>query len=364
MSNRVLFARVGWMRWYKGQQVDDPKPVGGGKYTKTAFGHEAFNFMPLGTRLLGYFQPQMQPLERRKLHPSSIHLERIEPGFSGDTLDNVLVVFVARHPERGGQYIVGWYRNATVHRYEQRSSAKERNKFDYFVETNEGDGTRVPAGLRSFLVPGGRGGFGQANVRYLYDGAGKQRRNAVWISKALEYVASYQHEGAAQNPVSETDPDISELIGSTIERAAGYQSNPRIRTAIEDYAMRWALKRLRDDLKLNPRDKHKTEPYDFLCTAGGADLFVEVKGTLEDGRCIALTPNEVKHAKEHKNSALFIVHSVHVKGKRNPKVSEGKELFLSHWDTNDGRLEPRGYAFTLPESAFGSQAASGKPVAM
>jgi hypothetical protein len=69
------------MRWYKGVQADDPKPIGGGSYTEVALGNEAFNFLPAGNCYLGYFQPQLQPRERRKANPSSIHLEKIQPGF-------------------------------------------------------------------------------------------------------------------------------------------------------------------------------------------------------------------------------------------------------------------------------------------
>jgi hypothetical protein len=281
------------MRWYRGPQPDDEKPIGGGEYNKTDVGNEAFNFLPLGKKMLGYFQPQLQPADRRKAHPSSIHLEKIQPGVKGNALNNVLVVFVARNPISGGQYIVGWYPDATVHRLVQDSSAEERNKFGYFVETAKDNAVLAPADRRSFSVPGGKGGFGQANICYLFEGSGS-RKQAYWIAEAVSYVSSYQHEDAAQHPMSESDHEISELIGTPIERAAGYQSNPRIRRAIEDYAMQWAYKRLKE-LGLSPVDKHKVKPFDFLCTASGADLYVEVKGTQEDGRCISLTPNEVKH---------------------------------------------------------------------
>jgi DNA-binding sugar fermentation-stimulating protein len=37
--------------------------------------------------------------------------------------------------------------------------------------------------------------------------------------------------------------------------------------------------------RLNPRDTHATNPYDFLChTRDGERLYVEVKGTQDDGR--------------------------------------------------------------------------------
>lgn len=349
MTQRVLFARVGWMLWYRGVQADDPKPIGGGAYNKDAVGHEAFNFLAAGKRYLGYFQPQLQPKERRDVYPSTIHLEKIEPGFRGDKLEHVLVILIAKNPDEGGQHIVGWYRDATVYRHEQSSSLKARQQFGYFLETAIEDAVLVPKRRRSFLVPGRKGGFGQANICYRYDGRGNVKQDALWMADAVDYVTSYNHENAANSPESATDQDIADVVEASIESGAGYQGNPRVRKAIEDYAMRWAERRLRE-LGLNPRDRHKTESYDFLCTSEGADLFVEVKGTQADGTCVFLTPNEVAHAKAHPNSALFIVYHVQVEGKRNPAVKRGKEHFIPQWNINAGKLEPRGYVFSVPQN--------------
>ncbi len=351
MIDKVLFARIGWMKLYKGKQPDDERPIGGGSYNETESGHEIFNFLRTDGKVLGYFQPQMQPKARREAHPSSVRLEKIEPGFRGDVLDHVLVIFLARNPKEGGQYVVGWYRDATVYRHHQDSSIPERQGIGYFIRAKAGNERLVPEHLRSQPVPGGKGGFGQANICYRYNDNGTPKNNAPWIAQALKYVSSYELEDAANNPASETDSEISMTVAGTLERAAGYQSNPRIRRAIENYAMSWAFKRLRE-LGLAPVDTHTTKPYDFLCNAGGSDLYVEVKGTQEDGRCISLTPNEVKHAKGYKNSALFVVYNVKVQGKRKPTVSGGQELFLNLWDINAGKLEPRGYSFTLPEGHF------------
>lgn len=167
------------MLWYKGVQVDDPKPIGGGAYNQTALGHEAFNFLPAGNRYLGYFQPQLQPRERREANPSSIRLDKIQPGFEGDHLEHVLVVFVARNPVGGGQYIVGWYRDATVYRFEQPSSLIARRQIGYFLETAAVDdrGMLLPRRRREFHIPGGvKGGFGQANICYTHDGDGAPKR--------------------------------------------------------------------------------------------------------------------------------------------------------------------------------------------
>ena len=367
MTERVLFARVGWMVWYKGVQPDDPRPIGGGAYNETGIGGESYNFLQAGNRFLGYFQPQKQPRERLKANPSNIHLERIQPGFMGDKLEHVLVVFVARNPDEGGQYIVGWYRNATVYRYKQTSSFGSRRKIGYFLETAaiHDNGMLLPKSRRSFPIPGAvKGGFGKANICYTHDDHGDPKENAPWIADALDYVNSYKHENAATSPERATDKDIAETIEANIEHGQGLQSNPRIRKAIEEYAMDWAERRLRAK-KLKPQDKHKTEPYDYLCSSGGVDLFVEVKGTQSDGTSISLTPREVAHAKKNPNSALFIVYGVTVKDGLNPTVTGGKELFLMPWDITAGKLEPRGFTFTVPPNAFvlrlGS-AAGGEPL--
>ncbi len=333
------------MRRYKGQQADDEKPIGGGSYTKNAVGDELFNFLRVGDRLYGDFTPQMQPREKWELHPATIKLERIEPDFNEKALKDVLVVFIARHPKVGGQRIVGWYREAIVHRYRQESTAKARNRIPYFVETAAGNETLVPESRRSFVIRGGKNGIGTANICYALDSAGNRKKYAEWMESALEYVSGYAQEDAAEQPESETDPEIAEIVESTIERSAGFQSNPRIRQAIEQYAMDWALRRLHQ-LQLNPVDVHKTESYDFLCKTAG--VYVEVKGTQDSGKSISLTPLEVKHAQQHQNSALFIVHSVRVKGKKNPIISGGSEIFLRPWDISHGTLEPRGYIFGLP----------------
>ncbi len=342
MQNLIVFARIGWMVWYRGPQPGDEKPIGGGSYNKTSLGHEAFNFLPLDGYMLGYFQPRLSPN-----YPSTVALERIEAGSAGKTeLKNILVVFVATDPKRGSQRIVGWYRDATVYRQGQTSKDRRRHSFSYYLRaaaTREA-AVLIPAGRRDFIIPRGKGAFGQANVCYALDTNG-QAKNLAWMDEAFEYIDGYNRENIWEEPESEADPDIEQFLETTIERAAGFQSNPRIRRAVEDYAMKWAEKRL-NELGYAPEDKHKNKPYDFLCKVSGKDLYVEVKGTQDDGRTVSLSPNEVEHAQKNKNSALFIVHSVKVKGKRRPVVSGGEELMLNPWEISTGKLKPRGYAFT------------------
>lgn len=72
MKQRILFARVGWMPLYRGKDPGDLEPVGGGAYTASNRGHECFNFLPVDGRVLGYFQPQLQPRDAPRIHPLSV----------------------------------------------------------------------------------------------------------------------------------------------------------------------------------------------------------------------------------------------------------------------------------------------------
>jgi hypothetical protein len=255
----VLFARVGWMRWYKGPQADDEKPVGGGAYTRDALGHEAYNYLPSTTgEMLGYFQPRWQPAALSATHPSNIALERIKAGFKGDSLSNVLTVFFATDPERGGQYIVGWYPASTVYRYEIPTKLASRQSFGYFVKALAAKAILVPWDQRHFTIPRGSGGAGTANVCYTLE-VDETPKGSPWITEALDYINSYSLTNVIQDPAGEPDSAIAGTVTGALEQSAGFQSNPRIRRAIENYAMDWALKYLRQQ-KYSPRDTHKNKP--------------------------------------------------------------------------------------------------------
>jgi hypothetical protein len=70
---RVVFARVGWMKYYAGPQTGDEKPIGGGENNKKNIGHELFNFIIFGGHLYGF----VRAADRR------INLERIDPTNKG-----------------------------------------------------------------------------------------------------------------------------------------------------------------------------------------------------------------------------------------------------------------------------------------
>lgn len=169
----VLFARIGWMKWYRGPQPGDEKPIGGGSYNENELGGEAYNFLSLNGYVLAYFQPR-----RGKNQLASIALERIEAGFNGKALNDVSVVFVATDPRHAGQCIVGWYSDATVYRDEQFSKDKRRASFSYFLKARTVNAVLVPEARRAPMIPVGKGAFGQANACYALDINGRPKQDA------------------------------------------------------------------------------------------------------------------------------------------------------------------------------------------
>ncbi len=298
-------------------------------------GNEAFNFHEIGGQLFGYFQPQMQA--------SKIKLERIVPGTHGDVLNRVLVVFVATDPEQGSQRIVGWYRNATVYRNSQSSPPKERNGSNYFLVAEAPEAVLLPTHLRTQIVPGGKGGFGQANICYLFEQNGKSKPGK-WVSEALEFVQSYDNENLLLNPQAEAAPGVIESVEIEIERSAGFQPNSKIRKVVELHAMGRAEKEFKTQ-GYEVEDVSKKRPYDLYCTKSNEVKYVEVKGTQSDGMDIVLTAGEVNFIQKNgANSVLCVVHGITVKGRRRPKALGGK-LSLEPFDLSAGVLKPLAFTF-------------------
>ena len=343
---RVLFARVGWMKYYAGPQTGDEKPIGGGENNKKNIGHEIFNFTNFGGRLYGF-------VSTPKGH---ISFERIEPT-SGqqDRLDDVLVVFVAR------QRIVGWYLGATVHRTGvkfpspvateirkrlKKAGTKNFKLEKYRFETPVEDAVLLPTHERAHEVPGAvKGGFGQSNLCYVYESSGK-RKSAAWMSEAVTYVLNYGKANLLTNPNADNESDEAATMSQ--EQAAGFQSDPAIRKAVEQFAMTEAHAVLVGKGYKNLRDTSKFKPYDYTCERDGKKFFVEVKGTQTSGKTLVLTRGEVEHINSHTEQCILVlVHSVNVSSNGRVKVSKGKTEVRELWALHPADLNPIQYLWTF-----------------
>lgn len=272
-ARRVVFARVGWMKYYNGSQSDDQQPLGGGSYNKIGRGSEICNFKVIhGTRLYGFFEAPGRDSEGRGV----TNLGRIAPGVSDDRLDDVLVIFLA--PDASAEdpsnrlKMVGWYQNAKVLRFWQDDPTGQRwtlgpdgedEKALYNVTARVEDAVLLPTHRRTQSIPRGKNGIGQANVRYVYDDQ-EILAMASWMKDVLEYIDSYNGENLLADPLAE----VEQIAEGELEKAAGFESNPKIRRAIEAHAMDVVKQDYRRN-RFVVTDKHAYESYDLLCEKDG-----------------------------------------------------------------------------------------------
>ena len=144
----MIFFRVGWMTSYMGKTSSD-EIIGGGSYVqKHGFGHEVFNFLQFRDRMFGYVSP---PGKSRKLTIGKINGVKQQ-----ESVDDVLVVWVATDPEARGGYVVGWYKNATVFESAQPAPAGSNRSFqgetcDYYATAASKDTVLLPPNERVFF---------------------------------------------------------------------------------------------------------------------------------------------------------------------------------------------------------------------
>jgi hypothetical protein len=334
---KVLFARIGWMKYYRGLTSDDSRLVGGGSYNKTNVGSELYNFKQTGKNFYGYVQPAGSSENR-----STLRLDRIDPSIEPfkDRVAGVTVVFVATNPEAAAederQRIIGWYRDATVYRTPKENPTEEDHSYNLAqVRQASSDAVLVPTPIREHEIPRGKGGMGQANVRYGHGVDGRPDFKP-WMRKALDYIKSYRRENLIDGP----EPEVADLTEIEIERAAGRQSDPRIRRAIETYAME-RVKAYYQRRGYYVEDRHAIESFDLLCSKNKDRLYVEVKGTQGDGSRILLTHREV--ALSHQAGVrvdLCVVHSIALKQGRQLKPMGGNLRRFEHWDARKHVLRP------------------------
>lgn len=332
-TKRILFVRVGWMHYYHGVMPDDTGPLGGGSYNKESIGSEVVNFKPFHGRVCGYFEPL-----------GKTSLERIEKGSElQETLDNVLVIFVAKRPQ-GGQVIVGWYRNATVMRNARASTPQLAGKGRrHNVVAKAANAVLLQNTRRVQLVPVGAGGMGQRNMCYPLrrDGSSKV---GPWMRACVRFVEAYNGPNLMLDHSLDEIDDAAKKLESVVGASTGqgFASNPADRRALEQLAMKRAKAHFRRHFT-DVKDVSVSQPYDLHCTEGKKELLVEVKASTGNGSVVILTRNEFALAKQGK-SALYILHSVKLQGGR---AFGGKERVLRSWDVRAGVATPIAYTYKL-----------------
>ncbi len=135
------------------------------------------------------------------------------------------------------------------------------------------------------------------------------------------------------------------------EREAGFQSNPKIRRVVEDYAMALAKEELSSaEFKFsNFNNTSGQKCYDYTCERSGSLYYVEVKGTQGAGTSVILTKNEVEHWKQHQqHSIAVIVHDIKLLPEGNSfHPSGGVSRVCLPWVLESAALTPIQYKWSV-----------------
>lgn len=192
---KVFYCRIGWMSSYRGCSTE--KPLNGGSYNKDNIGHEVHNYLGYNGRYYGFVEPGVN---------SSIHVERLGAGKNDDSVDDILVVWVSSNPNTNGQYIIGWYKNATVHRKlqnvpEDAMSIREL-KTHYFYNVYSEKVTLLEEKDRTFQIKG----MGHSNIWY----GNEEVDNSV-----ITYIDAYDKK--SDDRIITIEKDTSNLLGQEKE---------------------------------------------------------------------------------------------------------------------------------------------------
>ncbi|MDE6535752.1 MAG: DUF3883 domain-containing protein [Muribaculaceae bacterium] len=265
---KILFANIGWMINYNGQNQSD-QILGGGSYSD-ADKHEAFNFQDLNGRCYGYVQAKYD----------TINLSRIDSSVEDwmQKVEDVLVIWFATNPVFGGSWVVGWYKHATVFREYQKSNATQRNRYGYYVLAKSTDCTLLPVDDRVKQIPRQVKNYpGRSNIWYADSNDVK-----VFISEIISYVDSYKSRLKKHcKPL----PTISSDARAKVEQAA-------IKAVWSLYEQRgYKIKDVQS----------KNYGWDLEATNGRHKLYLEVKGQGNHDPYIRISRNEYEQMINHKD---------------------------------------------------------------
>lgn len=201
---KIFYCRIGWMEKYSGI-INNDKPIHGGSYTKDNIGHEVYNFLECDGKYYGYVENK------------SIHIERLGASRNEDKIDNVLVIWFAKAP-KGGQKIVGWYKNATVYRHRQKipeqvvASREIKDVVEYYVFSDQA--TLLEPSERIMEVSGS----GRSNTWFA-----DQEKDEEFNKKVWEYVQEYDNN--LDNRLCELENGTENLEGSSKEAVVKVRIN-------------------------------------------------------------------------------------------------------------------------------------------
>lgn len=279
---RILFANIGWMTHYRGYSQKDKIKGGGGHPNEDK--HEQYNFYPINGKCYGYVEPPGRT-------GATLNINRIDNSIiKKETIDNVLVIWVATHPHNGGKYIVGWYKNATVYKDIQKSSLTLRKKYPYNIEADEKDCFLLTPDQRTYLIPRAtneksKGYLGRSNVWYADSPKDEVQ---AFRSDVYMFIQSYnKDENHTTRQILKVDAE----------------ARKRVEIAAVNYVTRHYEKL---GYKVISREKDNIG-WDLDVILGKTKLKIEVKGIAQEQVNVRITANEYRSMVDNKDSYRLCV---------------------------------------------------------
>ncbi len=273
-KTRYIFLRIAWMKYYQGVDEYDIPEGGGSFVAEHQYGGEVFNFYPIGKNYFGFSRVQ---------DDKSIRIEALGADKDSESIDNIVIVFFAKNKLLGGgQYIVGWYKNAKLYRTAQefkKSKVNYRNHFNSTARVE--DCYLVPEEDRTVL-PVPEDGPGQMNIWYV-----ENYRDKKYIAEVKKYIS---------DPENYIDRQPKGKKGT--KRA--WQQNAELKKKVEIAAMD-AVHSYFTKRKFKVTDKsNENLGWDFEANLGSRTLLLEVKGLSGNLYSVDFTSNEYYHSKKNK----------------------------------------------------------------
>lgn len=123
--------------------------------------------------------------------------------------------------------------------------------------------------------------------------------------------------------------------------------DPLVKAAIEAHAMNAATEYF--ETLGTVTDVSDSSSYDLVVLIDDVEWHVEVKGTSTLGEAVNLTPNEVSHATNHPQVALFVLSEITViTGRDGPIASGGRPHLFHPWDIGSGTLTATAFEWKRP----------------
>ena len=304
MKNRPVVLLHGInMTSYMG--YEDNIHAGGFKFARErGFGGEIYNFDEVDGRCYGYVE--IMPRDDTEV---AILLEHLGAPKSSASLDGVLVVWTAPCRDGKGREVVGWYKNATVHRYRVEPKGKlkrkrkfrdtvtgERFNFGYRVEADAGECRLLHPDERVLRIPrfpkGTKGVPGQSSVYY------PARQTSSEAKRILRRVLRFIDDGKVDSPKRRRPG----------KNASGRGQDQERKRKIE----RAAVKRVRTHFGTRKGGlgyeiasvESEGAGFDLLMTKGDVTLCVEVKGRSVDEVAAEFSRNESQTIVDHQEGGF------------------------------------------------------------